>query len=45
MEQIMLDIMYEVPSKNNIEECVISEEVVMHKEKPIIVYQREAESA
>jgi ATP-dependent Clp protease ATP-binding subunit ClpX len=45
MESIMLDIMYDVPSKSNIEECVISEEVVTHKEKPIIVYQREAESA
>ncbi len=45
LENIMLDIMYDIPSKNNIEECVISEEVVLHKEKPIIVYQREAEIA
>ncbi|MFH1262730.1 MAG: ATP-dependent Clp protease ATP-binding subunit ClpX, partial [Pseudomonadota bacterium] len=40
MENIMLEIMYEIPSKDNIEECVISEEVVLNKEKPIIVYQR-----
>ncbi len=45
LESIMLELMYEIPSKDNIEECVISEEVVIHKEKPIIVYQREAESA
>ncbi len=45
LEMIMLDIMYEVPSKDNIEECVISEEVVLKKDKPIIVYQREVESA
>ncbi len=45
MESIMLDIMYEVPSKDNIEECHITEEVVLKKEKPIIVYRREAESA
>lgn len=45
MEGIMLDIMYDIPSRDNIEECVISEEVVLKKEKPIIVYQREAESA
>ncbi|MCB0272581.1 MAG: ATP-dependent Clp protease ATP-binding subunit ClpX [Bdellovibrionales bacterium] len=45
LEQIMLDIMYEIPSQDNVEECVISEEVIHHKEKPIIVYQREAESA
>ncbi|RMD81657.1 MAG: ATP-dependent Clp protease ATP-binding subunit ClpX [Candidatus Dadabacteria bacterium] len=38
MESIMLDVMYEVPSRPEIEEVVISEEVVEHKEKPIIVY-------
>jgi ATP-dependent Clp protease ATP-binding subunit ClpX len=45
LENIMLELMYEIPSKDNIEECVISEEVVLNKEKPIIVYHREAESA
>jgi ATP-dependent Clp protease ATP-binding subunit ClpX len=45
LENIMLDLMYEIPSKDNIEECVISEEVVANKEKPIIVYSREAETA
>jgi ATP-dependent Clp protease ATP-binding subunit ClpX len=45
LENIMLDLMYEIPSKDNIEECVISEEVVLNKEKPIIVYHREAETA
>lgn len=46
LEDIMLDIMYEVPSKDNVEECVISEDVILKKDKPIIVYQqREAETA
>lgn len=46
LEDIMLDIMYEVPSKDNVEECVISEDVIMKKDKPIVVYQqREAETA
>ncbi len=45
LEDIMLEIMYEIPSKDNVEECVISEDVIMKKEKPIIVYQREAETA
>ncbi|MEZ4703666.1 MAG: ATP-dependent Clp protease ATP-binding subunit ClpX [Bdellovibrionota bacterium] len=45
LEEIMLDIMYEIPSKDNIEECVISEDVILKKEKPIIVYQSEAEIA
>ncbi len=38
MEAIMLDVMYDVPSQPEIEEVVISEEVVEHKDKPIIVY-------
>ena len=35
---IMLDVMYDVPSHPEIEEVVISQEVVEHKEKPIVVY-------
>jgi ATP-dependent Clp protease ATP-binding subunit ClpX len=38
METIMLDVMYDVPSHPEIEEVVISQEVVEHKEKPIVVY-------
>ena len=38
MESIMLDVMYDVPSQSEIEEVVISEEVVEHGEKPIVVY-------
>jgi ATP-dependent Clp protease ATP-binding subunit ClpX len=38
MEGIMLDVMYDVPSHPEIEEVVISQEVVEHKEKPIVVY-------
>ena len=38
MESIMLDVMYDVPSHPEIEEVVISQEVVENKETPIIVY-------
>ena len=38
MEDIMLDIMYDVPTQPEIEEVVISAEVVEKKEKPIVVY-------
>ena len=38
MEAIMLDVMYDVPSHPEIEEIVISQEVVENKEKPIVVY-------
>ena len=45
LESIMLDIMYELPSQHNIRECIISEETITHKEKPIVLYEKEAESA
>jgi ATP-dependent Clp protease ATP-binding subunit ClpX len=37
LEEIMLDVMYEAPSRNDIRECVITGEVVLRKEKPIFV--------
>jgi ATP-dependent Clp protease ATP-binding subunit ClpX len=45
LEDIMLDIMYELPSRSNVEECIINEEVVLKKGKPIIVYSKKKESA
>ena len=45
MEEIMLDVMYELPSRDNIRECIISEEVVERKKDPILVYENEAEWA
>jgi len=45
-ESLMLDIMYEIPSQDNIEEVIINEDVVEGKTDPIIVYEKdEAESA
>ena len=43
LEEIMLDVMYDLPSKENIRECIISEEVVMRTRDPILVYENEAE--
>ena len=37
----MLDIMFEIPSQRNILEVVISEDVIMKREKPLVVYQDE----
>jgi ATP-dependent Clp protease ATP-binding subunit ClpX len=45
MENIMLDVMYDLPSQINIKEVIISEEVVTRNEPPIIVYSKAAESA
>jgi len=45
MEDIMLDIMYEIPSQTNIKECIINEEVALNKEKPLLLYEKETKSA
>ncbi len=46
MENIMLDIMYDIPSQPNIKEVLISEEVVSRNVPPIVMYQKAtAESA
>jgi ATP-dependent Clp protease ATP-binding subunit ClpX len=45
MENIMLEVMYEMPSQINIKEVIISEEVVTRNEPPIVVYSKAAESA
>jgi ATP-dependent Clp protease ATP-binding subunit ClpX len=34
----MLDIMYDIPSREDIRECLINEGVVLTKEKPILVF-------
>lgn len=45
LENVMLDIMYDIPSQTNIREVVINEEVFTKKEAPLIVYEKKAESA
>ena len=45
MENIMLEIMYDMPSQPNIKEVVISEDVVEKHDPPIVVYTKAAESA
>jgi len=38
LEDIMLDVMYQVPSENNVEKCIITKKVVEGKEEPILIY-------
>ena len=35
----MMDVMYEIPSDDNIAECVITKEAVEGKEQPIVHYR------
>src|SRR6187200_459810 len=45
LESAMLDIMYDVPSRTGIKEVVVSEDVILKHEPPLIVYTKEAELA
>ena len=40
----MLDIMYDLPSRDDVSEVAIGEEVILHGAEPMIVYDQ-AESA
>jgi ATP-dependent Clp protease ATP-binding subunit ClpX len=43
LEESMLDIMYEVPSKSGIKEVVVNEDVIRRGDQPLIVYENEKE--
>lgn len=43
LEECMLDVMYELPDKNNIKECIVSEDVVLRNKEPMLVYENQAE--
>jgi len=45
VETCMLDIMYEIPSISNVKECVISEDVILNKEDPILLYEQTKKQA
>ncbi|RMH23505.1 MAG: ATP-dependent Clp protease ATP-binding subunit ClpX [Acidobacteria bacterium] len=40
MEELMLDLMYTIPSQRDIRECVITEEVVYSKTQPIMLFKQ-----
>ncbi len=42
IEEIMLDIMYEIPSLTGVRECIVTEEVVTNHERPLLVYEKES---
>jgi ATP-dependent Clp protease ATP-binding subunit ClpX len=40
MEKSMLDIMYNLPSIQNVKECVVGEDVVLQNEDPILLFEQ-----
>ncbi|AEH44741.1 ATP-dependent Clp protease, ATP-binding subunit ClpX [Thermodesulfatator indicus DSM 15286] len=45
MEEAMFEIMYELPSMEGVKEVVVTEEVITRKDKPIIIYESQAQQA
>ncbi len=45
LEDVMLDVMYDIPSKRGVAECIINEEAIAQKDRAILVYEDKAESA
>lgn len=45
MEKTMLNIMYDLPSKTDVKECVVGEEVVLKNEPPILLYEQPKKQA
>ncbi|HOD52470.1 MAG TPA: ATP-dependent Clp protease ATP-binding subunit ClpX [Candidatus Hydrogenedentes bacterium] len=43
LEQAMLNVMFEIPSRKDVRECIITPGVILNKEEPLLVYEHEAE--
>ena len=45
LENTMLDIMYDIPSRDDVKEVIINEDVVKKGEKPILLFESKTETA
>ena len=45
LEEHMLDIMFELPSRDDIEEVVVNEEVITNSEEPLLVYHKQKQAS
>jgi ATP-dependent Clp protease ATP-binding subunit ClpX len=45
LEEVMLDIMYELPSIQGLKECLITREVIVNRDRPILITEPKEQSA
>ncbi len=45
MENIMLDIMYDLPSHPEIYECIVNEDVILKQENPLLLYRGQTQES
>lgn len=44
LEEVMLELMYDIPSTKDVKECIINEDVILGHSKPILIYINEQEA-
>ena len=44
VEEVMLDVMFELPSRKDVRECVITAKVIVGGEEPLLVYEKDQET-
>jgi ATP-dependent Clp protease ATP-binding subunit ClpX len=42
VEEVMLDVMYEIPSLTGVRECVVNAEVVTQRGRPVLIREKKA---
>ncbi len=45
LEEVMLEIMYELPSIADLKECIITREVILNRERPVLVSEPKEQTA
>jgi ATP-dependent Clp protease ATP-binding subunit ClpX len=45
LEEVMLEVMYELPSLPALKECIITREVILNKDRPILISEQKEQSA
>ena len=45
LESVMLDVMYDIPSRENVMEVVVNEDTIAKRKSPLVVYEQKAETA
>jgi len=44
IEEIMLNIMYEIPSRPDVKQCIVTEEAVLHRKDPVLITTAELQN-
>ena len=45
IEEVMLNIMYEIPSAKDVKKCIVTEDTILHKKEPTLVTLSEVSKA